>query len=378
MQKTLFVALPMAALAAAILVVAVVLRKERAESPAPDSNSKTASSRGRILTPEESARLLKENERLAEENRKLRQEKEALAGKASGEPESEAVTDFEKALRKANWKTRKDAHLAAKVKSMPWKKNVQGVIAYWKEIEAAREEGRPPEYSKELLEPLQLLQKDMVELAEILGTSADGEVFRNELVGSAWMDAFFQEITGGSITEAQLASLRETTLYSAEPQELPNRLENWKMYIERNRAFGTETSGILTAEQQALVSSTVSPTYLLSVSAAYGEKTFTGMAPETASGVASYWIKTFKLAEDQRAAVEAVAADYVRYQAEIAQAVAAQYGSVTTRDAQYDLLIKSLEAQIAAEKKLAETLHLTSEQAQKLLKGSGVVLKIAQ
>jgi hypothetical protein len=109
----------------------------------------------------------------------------------------------------------------------------------------------------------------------------------------------------------------------------------------------------------------------------YGERAMKGTEGQLTQSVADYWLKSFKLPEEQRAVVETAASEYVRRQAEIVQAISSQYGGLKSREAEYDLLIKTIEAQIAMEKKLAEQLQVDPEVAKKLLTGSGAVIKIA-
>jgi hypothetical protein len=383
MQKFAFILLPVAALVVLAVVFSRVARREAA-----DAKDKAASKQGaspEAGTSPEVARLQKQVDDLVKEaaaQRKRAETAEAKLAEAASESATAASDEKKAAPKKPDWKTRRDSELEAKVKSMEWRRNVKGVIAYWKELEAARLEGRSPQYSPELMGPLNALQADMGELAKFLGIEGGNtyDVFKNGLVGEAWQDAFFQEIGGGALTEGQLAKLRATSLYESDDEDWQagagNILEQWSKLIEHNRAYGTETAGILTQEQHALVAKTVTPTYMLSLYAGYSERTMTGTGPDVAQSVANYWLKSFNLPEDQRAVVEAAAAEYVRRQAEIAQAVSNQHGGLKSRDAEYDLLVRTIEAQIAVEKKLSETLHLDPEQAKKLLKGSGAVIRI--
>lgn len=382
MQKAAFIILPVAALVVLALVFSRLARREAADKERAASNQGAPAG---SATSAEFARLQKQVEALAKDVEAQRKRAEAAEAKlAEAGSESAAGTAKESAksaAKKADWKTRRDSELEAKVKSMDWRRNVKGVIAYWKELEAARMEGRAPQFSPELMGPLNALQADMSELAKFLGIEGGNtyDVFKNGLVGEAWQDGFFQEMSGGALTEGQLAKLRTTSLYESDEDwefGAGNILEKWTKLIERNRNYGTETAGILTQEQHALVARTVTPTYMLSLYSGYSERTMTGTGPEVTQSVANFWLKSFNLPEEQRAVVEAAAAEYVRRQAEIAQAVSTQHGGLKSRDAEYDLLIKTIEAQLAMEKKLSETLPLDPEQAKKLLKGSGAVIKI--
>lgn len=373
MNKALFV-LPVLALA--VLIAAFVVMQKRT----PDGPLEGP---GGILKKGESSTSAAESARLRAEVEKLRKDVEAARRRAE---EAEArVTQLESgtvsaaadpkkaSARKGDWKKRRDAELEAKVKSMAWRRNVKSVIDYWKELEKARAEGRAPQMTPELMSTLNGLTADMNELSKFLGLEGGNsyEVFQNEVVGTAWQDAFFQEIGGGTITEDQLARLRATSLYDQDPDwdlSKGNILEQWKNLIERNRAYGTETAGILTPDQHALVAKAVTPTYMLSLYAQYGERTLSD-----AAAVTDYWLDSFKISADQRAAVEAVAAEFVRRQAEIAS----QYTGARTRDAEFDYLLKILEAQMAAEKRIAETVQVDPELASKMLKGSGALLKLA-
>lgn len=383
MQKIAIIILPVAALAVLAIVFSRVARHEAAEAKEKADSQRGAAPEAAINP--EIARLQKQVEDLVKESAAQRRRAESAEAKlAEAASESATVSKDEQkaAAKKPDWKTRRDSELEAKVKSMEWRRNVKGVISYWKELEAARLEGRAPTYSPELMGPLNALQADMGELAKFLGIEGGNtyDVFKNGVVGEAWQDAFFQEIGGGALTEGQLAKLRATSLYDSDDEDWQagagNILEQWSKLIEHNRAYGTETAGILTQEQHALVSKTVTPTYMLSLYAGYSERTMTGTGPDVTQSVANFWLKSFNLPEDQRTIVEAAAAEYVRRQAEIAQAVSTQYGGLKSRDAEYDLLVKSIEAQVAVEKKLSETLHLDPEQAKKLLKGSGAVIRI--
>ncbi|HZL73179.1 MAG TPA: hypothetical protein VFC86_11995, partial [Planctomycetota bacterium] len=139
-----------------------------------------------------------------------------------------------------------------------------------------------------------------------------------------------------------------------------------------NQAYGTETAGILTPDQLAQVSKTVTPTFMLSVYGAYSERTLSG-----AGAVTDYWLESFKVPADQRATVDAVAADFTKQLSQLTQTYAQQYGATLPRDADFEYRLKALELQIAAEKKLAESLPVDAEQLKKLLKGSGSVIKLA-
>jgi hypothetical protein len=380
MQKAAIVVLPVAVLA--VVVCALVLRRDAQPSRTSESSKKSAATDSAAAS--ETARLRAELETLRKEEEKQRKRAESaearLAGAAAASSNSNTAADAKKAAAKrADWKTRRDSELEAKVKTMAWRKNVKGVINYWKEIEAARAEGRSVQYSPELMAPLNALQANMNELARFLGIEGEDSfrVFHNEVVHEAWMDAIVQEIGGGDVTEAQLARLRQTSLYDPDPDwefGESNLLESWKVQVEKNRVFTSETVGILTADQHALISRTVTPSYLLSTMG-YSERSIPGGA-QAPQAIADFWQKSFKIPDDQRAALEAAAADYVRRHAEIAQAVSAQHGGLKSREAEFDLLLKTIEAQVAAEKKLAETLLLDPELAKKFLQSSGAVLRL--
>lgn len=378
MQKTAIVLLPVAILAA---VLVFFLARSRQEPDGGLSGPVGILKKGQ--SPDsagaESVRLRAENEKLKKEVEAARRRaEEAEARVAKLESGSEPAADPKKAgAKKGDWRSRRDAELEAKVKSMAWRKNVRGVIEYWKELEKARLEGRAPQFTPELNSLLSSLTADMIELSKFLGLEGGNsyDVFQNKVVGAAWEDAFFQETVGGTLTEEQLARLRATSIYEQDPDwdfTAGNILERWKKLIERNQAYGTETAGILTPEQQALVAKTVTPTYMLSLYAAYGERSLSG-----AGEVTDYWLTSFKLSADHRAAVEPVAAEYMTSLKALTQSYAAQYGATLPRDADFEFRLKALELQIAAEKRLSESLNLDPEQAKKLLKGSGSAIKLA-
>ncbi len=382
MQKAPFIILPVMALVIIVLFYALLVKKSPASADGSTSSGKGPGSE--FWSAAETARLKKELETLKKENeatRKRAEEAEARAAKLESESAGSASADPKKAAaKKGDWKKRRDAELEAKVKSMAWRKNVKGVLNYWKELEAARAEGRAVQFSPELVEPLNALQTDMNELSKFLGMEGESSyrVFQNEVVHEAWTDAILQEIAGGNLTEGQLAKLRGTGLY--EPDQdwefgQGNMLEAWKAQVENNQLFLTATAGVLTAEQHALISKTVTPAYLLSMWG-YSERAMPGGA-EAPKAVADYWQKSFNIPVDQRAVLEAAAADYARRLAEITLAVTAAHGGTLTREAEFDLLIKTIEAQVAAEKKLAETLQLDAEQLKKFQKSSGAVIKLA-
>src|SRR5688572_5154105 len=131
---------------------------------------------------------------------------------------------------------------------MAWRKSVKGVIGYWKAVEEARAEGRAVQYTQDLVAPLNALQADIKELSKLLGLGEgeDFRIFQNELINSAWMDSFLQEVAGGTITEEQFARLRQTDVYRPDPDWVfnmtdGNSLESWKHQIEQNWAYGKET-----------------------------------------------------------------------------------------------------------------------------------------
>ena len=104
----------------------------------------------------------------------------------------------------------------------------------------------------------------------------------------------------------------------------------------------------------------------------------TARSRSLAQRVADFWIAKFKLPADQRSTVETVAAQFMTQQAAIAQSYAGQYGTSLPRDAQFEMLVKTIDAQIAAEKQLAQSLNLDPELAKKVLKGSGSVIKVTK
>ncbi|HEU4339116.1 MAG TPA: hypothetical protein VFS19_03530 [Planctomycetota bacterium] len=377
MQKIAFVVVPVVALAILALVFFRTIKREAAEARDAASASKSGGSA-------ETARLRAELETLRAEVEKQKQRAAAAELKlaeASAAPKDDAVADHKKALeKKGDWKKRRDAELEAKIKAVDWRKRIKGLIDYWHEMEKSRLEGRPPKMTPEMTEQLMKLTAEAIDFAKFLGLDEKNpwKSFSNELLGAAWMDAFMQEVAGGTLTDGQLKQLRATDLYKDnddldDPNR--NRLETWRELIEHNRAFGTATAGILSPDQHAQVLSSVSPQFMLSVYAEYSEQKMPSGA-EAPQAVASYWMKNFDIPDAQRAAVYAVAADYVRRQAEIAAAVSAQYGGVKSRESEFDLLLKTIEAQHAAEKKLAETLQLDAEQSKKVLKGSDAVLRL--
>lgn len=378
MQKFGFIVLPVVAIA----VIALLLYRNPRREPADPASAAKSSSAGSA----ETSRLRAEIESLRAEVQRQKQlyneaQLKLLEIHASRVDPGADADDKKSAEKKADWKKRRDAELEAKVKAIDWRKRVKGLIDYWQEMEKSRQEGRPPRMNPEMTEQLMKLTAEAVDFAKFLGLDAKNpyKSFSNELIGGAWMDAFMQEVAGGTLTDDQVKQLRATDLYKddGDAMEDPNRnrLERWRELIERNRGFGTATAGILSPDQHAQVLASVTPQFMLSVYAEYGEQKMPSGA-EAPQAVAAYWMKTFALPDAQRAAVDAVAADYVRRQAEIAAAVSAQYGGVKSRDSEFDLLIKSIEAQHAAEKKLSETLQLDAEQSKKVLKGSDAVLRL--
>jgi len=227
-----------------------------------------------------------------------------------------------------------------------------------------------------MVQQLTQLGKDAEELHKFLGVESPSayDSFKNEVVSEAWVDAFLQEVAGGTLTEDQLTRLRSTSLYDNDDPDFQdgNFFEGWKRLILHNQAYGTETAGILTPDQLAQVSKTVTPTFMLSVYGAYSERTLSG-----AGAVTDYWLESFKVPADQRATVDAVAADFTKQLSQLTQTYTQQYGATLPRDADFEYRLKALELQIAAEKKLAESLPLDAEQLKKLLKGSGSVIKLA-
>ena len=380
MQKAALLLVPLGALAALVLVF-VLMKKREPEGGmgGPVGILKRGGSTDSAAA--ESARLRSENEALRKEVEAARKRAEAAEMKlaeASAEAASpEKAADAKKAAAKkgGDWKKRRDAELEAKVKSMDWRKNTKGLMDYWKELEKARVEGRAPRMDPDMAEALTQLQKDAAELYEFLGKEGKNmwDAFNNELVQEAWMDAFLHELTGGSVTEDQLSRLRSTALYRTEEPNFQDGslLEAWKWLIEHNKSYTSDTAGVLTPEQLSKVAQSVPPTFMLSVYAQYAERNLSG-----AGAVTDYWLDSFKVPADQRAAVESVAGEFTKQLAELTQAYTSQYGSTLPRDADFELRLKALELQIAAENKLAQTLQLDAEQLKKLTKGSGAVIKL--
>jgi hypothetical protein len=326
----------------------------------------------------DSIRLRAENEKLKKEVEKLKkevEEAEARVAKLEG-GSAPAAEPAKPAVKKGDWKTRRDSELEAKVKSMAWRKNVKSLIDYWKEIEKSRAEGRAPRIDPDMGAQLAQLTADAKELHTFLGIESKSiwDAMKNKVVGEAWMDATLQELAGGTLTDAQLARLRATKLYDGdEPEGLDdNSFEAWKYLLLHNQSYTTETAGVLSAEQLAQVAKGASPTFMMSIYAQYSERTVSG-----AAGVTDYWLDSFKLAADQRAAVEAVAGDFAARLAELNQSYVSRYGASVPRDADFEWRLKALDLQKTAEKQLVETLALDAEQSKKLLKGSGSVIKLA-
>ena len=377
MQRFLFGVVPVVAIA---IIALLILR-----NPSRESIDSASASKSSGAGSAETARLRAEIETLrAEIQRQKQLYNEAqlkLLELHASRVESDAVSDFKKTTEKnADWKKRRDAELEAKVKAIDWRKRVKGLIDYWREIEKSRQEGRAPKMDPEMTEQLMKLTADAVDFAKYLGLDGKNpyKSFSNELIGGAWMDAFMQEVAGGTLTDEQLKQLRGTDLYKdRDDLDDPNRnrLETWRELIEHNRTFGTASAGILSPDQHAQVLASVTPQFMLSVYKEYTEQKIPSGA-EAPQAVATYWMKSFALPDAQRAAVVEVAADYVLRQAEIAAAVSQQYGGVKSRDSEFDLLIKSIEAQQAAETKLAGALQLDAEQSKKILKGSDAVLRL--
>jgi hypothetical protein len=379
MNKTALVLLPVAALAIVILVFAVMARRDA--SPASGDLARPTKVGGGDAGSAESARLREEVEALRKEveaTRKRAEEAELKLAEASAIPAAAdpAKEPKKAAAKKGDWKTRRDAELEAKVKSMEWRKNVKGLVDYWRELEKSRAEGRSPRMSPDLVAQLTQLNKDAAELHKFLAIEGGNvyDSFKNEVVSEAWVDSFLQEVSGGTLTEEQLVRLRATSPDDNQEPDIMdgNLFESWKYLIKHNQAYGTETAGLLTPEQQGLVSKTVTPTFMLSVYAAYSERTVSGPA-----AVADYWLDSFKLPVEQRAAVDAVAGDFTKRLAELNQAYASQYGATLPRDADFELRLKALDLQMAAEKQLVEGLNLDAETLKKFLKGSGSVIKLA-
>ena len=384
MKKAALIALPIGAVVALFVLFYVKRdsRREGREEPA-GAGARRLGSSG---TDAELARLRAEVDSLRTEKEAQRKRAEAAEAKLATPSEdvsnASSAEDAKKAAaKKGDWKKRRDSELEAKIKSIDWRKRVKGLIDYWKEVEKARAEGRAPHMNPEMIDQLTKLQSETVELAKMLGLENDisWKAFQNVLVAEAWGDSFLQEMTGGSLTEDQLAKLRQTDIYKDDDSSYDlnrNFLEQWHTAIEHNRAYGAETLGILTPEQHAQVTSTITPTYMLSVYASYSERVIPGTGAAALEGVSAYWQKNFQIPAEHAAAVQTVAAEYVRRHAEIAAAVSAQYGGLKSRDAEFAFLLQTIEAQMEAEKKLSETLQLTAEQLKLFQKGSGSVIKL--
>jgi len=371
-------------LAAGLIAVLLASRAQRPEAP-PEvtaASRRAANSAGEAQA--ESARLRKELEAMRadlekQEARAAKLEAD-LARARSAEGTTTDAPESKAAARKGDWKTRHDAEFEAKVKAMPWRKHVKSLVEYWKEVEKSRAEGRAPRLTPDMIEGLTKLQGDSVELAKTLGLEGDPyKAFQNDVVSRAWHDNFLQELSGGSLTEEQIARLRETKIYANDPEpDFANGslFEAWKHLVDANKAYVTDTQGILTADQYALVSKSVTPTFMMSVYAVYSEKTIAASGADAAKAVALFWQESFKLPAENLAGLETIAAELVRQQGALAQAHSAQYGASPPREAEFELLIKSIDLQMAAEKKLVESLALDAEASKKFLKGSGAVLKI--
>ena len=380
MQKTAFVLVPIAVLAVLALVFFKVLRRDPADARPDSTSSKAAAD---PATTAELTRLRAELETLRKESEAQKKRAEAAEAKlsttAAEGASSVAPADAPKAAAKkgGDWKRRRDAELEAKVKSMEWKKNVKGLIDYWKELEKSRAEGRAPRMDPDMVERLTQLTKDAGDLHAFLGMEGKNvwDSFGNELVQEAWMDAMLHDLTGGTVTEEQLARLRNTPLYRTDDPDFRggNILEGWKELMEYNKSYTRDTAGVLTPEQSSQVSQGVPPTFMLRVYAQYAERTLSG-----AGAVTDYWLESFKVGAEQRAAVEPVAADFAKQLSQLTQTYTQQYGATLPRDADFEYRLKALELQIAAEKKLGESLQLDADQLKKLLKGSGSVIKLAQ
>jgi hypothetical protein len=283
------------------------------------------------------------------------------------------------AAKKGDWKTRRDAELEAKVKSMEWRKHAKSILEFWKANEKARADGRAMQFTPELQIALSALQADMTELYKFMGMEGGNSqaVFQNEVVGEAYMDAFLQELTDGTLTEDQLAKLRQTDIYRNDMDDWDftsgNILERWSELIQHNQGYTSAAADILSSDQLSQLSTAVTPTFMLSIYAGYSEKPISASGVQAAPAVADYWMKSFKLPDDQRAAVDAAAAEFIRRQAEIASL----YPGARTRDTEFEILIRTIEAQIAAERMIAQTVQVDPELAKKLLKGSGAVLKLS-
>ncbi|HZL70847.1 MAG TPA: hypothetical protein VFC86_00200, partial [Planctomycetota bacterium] len=176
MQKTAFVLVPVVVLAVLALVFFKVLRRDPADAR-PDSISSKAAA-GDSSSAAELTRLRAELETLRQESEAQKKRAEAaeskLAEAAAGSASGGATADAKKAAPKkgGDWKKRRDAELEAKVKSIAWRKNVKGLIDYWKELEKSRAEGRAPRMDPDLVQQLTQLGKDAEELHKFLGVES--------------------------------------------------------------------------------------------------------------------------------------------------------------------------------------------------------------
>lgn len=375
MNRKALVAAPIVA-GIAIIVVVLLSRNGQGGAGSADGAGARPGATAGTLSAKEAAALRAEIDALREEAARLRGRAEAAeaalakGGAAPAEDPKERIAD---------WRSHRGAAFLAKVKAVDWKKATQALIDYWKEMEAAKAEGRPVNMNADLIAQLTLLNKHTVDLALALGLQPNDafSVFANELVAEQWNDGMVASLAGGTLSEQQAAALRGTALYSPpDPEGFKadgNPMAGWERGLSYNLRLLTDTRGILTPEQYERLSGTVAPDFMLSLYANFRQVQL-DVPPggDAGSTVSKHWMQAWKLPESQSAVLNAVAGDYARQ----VESIMRTYGDALTPERALERHLKLLDAQRTAEARLAKDLTLTEEERQRVLKGSGSMLHI--
>ncbi len=367
------------ALVGIVAVAAWMNRSHRAESDRRDRETVAGRSAAEgTAAATEVERLRAE---LAREKGRADAAERALAAleAGSGKPGAGAAKST-KPAKAGDLKTRADASWEERVKSVDWKKDVKTLVAYMKELKDAEAEGRAPKMTPAMIAGLTSMQVSIQKLARELGLEESEwmKVYSNPVVGRHFSDAYAVALAGAELEPDQLERLHATMLF--DPDREPTgrgggALGEWAAQMEWNQLWVLQTRGILSAEQQANLERTLSPTFMVN---GYTQQGIQAPSAEAAGrSVADYWMQQWKLPEGSGTALEPLARQYAADHAALVRQYAAEYGSTLTRDREIELQLKLIELQIAAERRVAESLPLDAESLKRVQSGSGRALRIS-
>lgn len=265
------------------------------------------------------------------------------------------------------------------VTSIDWIAFDGAVLAFTKEQERARREGKKTNYDPGTIEVLSKNNLILQKIAELLGVEDVREVPLHERVWPHYQRGWMSAV-GVTLSPAQDADLVEAArafsrsrIEERKTIEDANPLEKLAWEAERGLRWDEDVRKLLTPEQFAEYVKPGGSDPFWGRQASRQDVRF-GSIQDSAKRVESLWQAALGLNEQLRPLVAAAAADYVQQVDRQGTGFRSRYPGDAPREEEMRLRIDLLRLQVNAEKGLGEKLGFTQERREGLKHGSGTIV----